>query len=281
MITCVLQGGLGNQLFQIFTTISYALKCGIPFFFMDKKQLGNGENGSTIRYTYFDSFLSNLKIFIKDIPNMSNPIYVKEKGFNYDINLLGNFLETDVILYGYFQSPKYFDKYKESIFKLIKLDSNKIIVKAKCKTDIENVVSMHFRMGDYKNYPDVHPILPASYYRNALKSLLDENIGLKKVLYFCEDIDLEDVMKIINDLQQEFKYISFERADSNLSDWEQMLLMSLCTHNIIANSTFSWWSAYLNKNVSKIVYYPELWFGSNMKHDTSDLFPEEWVKISI
>jgi hypothetical protein len=59
-----------------------------------------------------------------------------------------------------------------------------------------------------------------------------------------------------------------------------MLLMSVCDHNIIANSTFSWWGAYLNQNPSKIVCYPGTWFGPALKHDTRDLFPTDWVKMN-
>jgi hypothetical protein len=71
------------------------------------------------------------------------------------------------------------------------------------------------------------------------------------------------------------------RADSKLSDWEQLLLMSLCEHNIIANSTFSWWSGYFNTNQNKIICYPSQWFGPNIVHCTSDLFPKNWFKIII
>jgi hypothetical protein len=65
----------------------------------------------------------------------------------------------------------------------------------------------------------------------------------------------------------------------DLEDWEQLLMMSSCGHNIIANSTFSWWGAYLNSNPDKIVCYPETWFGPKAQHDTLDLFPEDWIKV--
>jgi hypothetical protein len=75
--------------------------------------------------------------------------------------------------------------------------------------------------------------------------------------------------------------MKFIRVNPHLDDWEQMLLMSLCEHNIIANSTFSWWGAYLNSNVEKIVCYPDQWFSPKANKDTSDLFLEDWVKIPL
>ena len=76
-----------------------------------------------------------------------------------------------------------------------------------------------------------------------------------------------------------FPSLKFNRANPILEDWEQMLFMSLCSHNVIANSTFSWWGAYLNNNLEKLVCYPEEWFGPKAENDTSDLFPNDWNKI--
>jgi hypothetical protein len=283
MLTCKLQGGLGNQLFQIFTTMSYALKYNKPFFFLYNHQLGNGENGSTIRYTYWESFLSNLKPFLKNIDQIPQLMFVKEKCFIYED--ISEYFSTNsgIMLVGYFQSPLYFEKYKNMICKLIKLDQKKIVVKNKVKIDVDNVttISLHFRLGDYKNLSDFHPILSEKYYSNSISIILDKLSSNKQteIIYFCEDQDVEDVDKTIKNLKQLFPSLKFNRANPILEDWEQMLLMSLCNHNIIANSTFSWWAAYLNNNLEKIVCYPEDWFGPKAEHDTSDLFPNDWFEI--
>ena len=73
----------------------------------------------------------------------------------------------------------------------------------------------------------------------------------------------------------------FIRASNDLSDWEQMILMSCCRDNIIANSSFSWWAAHFNTNPDKIVCYPAIWFGEVAGHDTRDLCPNEWHKIHV
>ena len=85
MNSCRLQGGLGNQLFQIFTTISYAIENSKPFFFLNNFQLGNGSNGSTIRYTYWNTFLSALYPFLRNINEIPQFTYITENDFKYQV----------------------------------------------------------------------------------------------------------------------------------------------------------------------------------------------------
>jgi hypothetical protein len=289
MISCKLAGGLGNQLFQIFTTIAYALKYSKPFFFLNNHQLGDGSNGVIIRYTYWETFLSSLKPFLRGIESIPQLMFIKEKSFNY--NELPENLEKNygTLLVGYFQSPIYFKKYKEQICKLIKLDLKKIIVKQRSNIDFDNnsLISLHFRFGDYKKYSNIYQILKEQYYSNAITHILSE-INYDKgvntiltILYFCENEDLKEAEDIIKKLQLQYPFINFERANPVLEDWEQMILMSLCNHNIIANSTFSWWGAFLNDNPGQIVCYPEHWFMPQAKKNTSDLFPEDWRCIAL
>ena len=87
-------------------------------------------------------------------------------------------------------------------------------------------------------------------------------------------------IQIIDMLKKTITSCAFIKVIDEVEDWQQLLLMSACSHNIIANSSFSWWGAYLNTNPTKIVCYPEIWFGSKATHDTKDLFPESWTKIS-
>lgn len=291
MLTCNLQGGLGNQLFQIFTTIALGLKTNQSFFFLNRYQLTNIQdvnNGATIRYTYWDTFLNALKPFVKDqnkLPNLD--LWLKEQGFNYDPSILLNLLNNQQkvkMLVGYFQSYKYFDIYRSAIFKLIKLESKQLVLREiyRQSIDFDTVISIHFRLGDYKKLQDYHPILTDEYYINALKTVLQNrttNKSIGTVLYFCEDEDFQEVKEKIARIQVIFPDLIFSRADSTLYDWEQLVLMSLCSNNIIANSTFSWWAAYFNTNPLKTVCYPSTWFGPKAGHDISDMFPGDWTQI--
>lgn len=292
MLTCNLQGGLGNQLFQIFTTIALSLKTNQSFFFINKHKLTSdaaAANGTTIRYSYWDTFLSNLKPFIKDqdkLPKLE--LYFKEQSFSYDPSILINLLNNQHIvkmLVGYFQSSKYFDVYKDKIFQLLKIANKQLVMKVlyETKIDFDNTISMHFRLGDYKKYPEIYPILTTEYYTNSINYILSQttnkNKGKKSILYFCEDDDFNDVLQIIIQLQSIYTEFIFERADNTLADWQQMLLMSLCKDNIIANSTFSWWGAYFNTNPLKNVCYPATWFHPKAGNNTEDLCPNDWTAI--
>ena len=102
----------------------------------------------------------------------------------------------------------------------------------------------------------------------------------RHILYFCEKQDNEDVENTINKLKIKFPTCVFEKANDEIEDWKQMIIMSCCKDNIIANSTFSWWGAYFNDNTDKNICYPSQWFGYKNSHlVTADLFPETWNKI--
>ena len=285
MITCNLMGGLGNQLFQIFTTLSYAIKTGNVFIFSDDTILGVGDN---IRSTYWETFLLKLKPFTRNMfPKFK---VIKEKDFTYNDIELSEIKNQDVLLYGYFQSYKYFQNEFNTICKLINLaemKNNLFQNKSECMYTsgfLYNTISMHFRLGDYKKLQDYHPLMTYEYYEKALDYIIVKLTQSKKiinVLYFCEEEDIVDVLEMIDRMKEKFPTINFLRCSNDLEDWEQMLLMSVCKNNIIANSSFSWWGAYFNLSQDKIVCYPSKWFGPSLDHDTKDMCPDEWVKIEI
>ena len=297
-------GGLGNQLFQIFTTLSYALKYNQLFKFPNLEFLGG--NSSTIRKTYWNSFLDSLKFSLVSTIEY-DPLILREQGFHY--NELSPYLiheaqlsKKTLMLYGYFQSYKYFHDSYNQIISLIDLENKKQNLTQKLgltKQQLENTISIHFRIGDYKPLPDYHPLLPYKYYDLALNTIL-EKLGvsitndintntniIKKITcyYFYELQDYEDTLIIINQLLQKYPFIDFISVNTlptKLEDWEEMLFISLINHNIIANSTFSWWGAYFNNWSNKIVTYPSLWFGPALAHyNLNDLCPPNWIKIIV
>lgn len=287
VVSCYLMGGLGNQLFQIFATISYGIDSGRVILFPFTPVLTTG----THRPTYWNNFLKSFLLFTTNNPTnkftnealYSFPV-INEHGFTY--NKIPHAINNPVILlHGYFQSYKYFKHNQATLFSMLKLDQWHTDIRREYFSG-ENAagvnVSMHFRIGDYQDIQHVHPVLPYQYYMNAIREIRgrlgQSNI---RILYFCEAPDLHIIEPFITKLKSKFEDIKFVNVDSSITDWKQMLMMSCCDHNIIANSTFSWWGAYLNRNPTKIVCYPNKWFGPALANKpTDDLFPPEWRKIS-
>lgn len=282
MITCMLYGGLGNQMFQIFATMSYAINSKNKFMFNNIYMLGQGTD--TVRHTFWNSFFINLKPFLSN--EDTNSFHeIREQGFTYnefpDYETIGN----NCLLNGYFQSYKYFDKNYETISKIIdiKTKQDTVVKKSGLKNEyLKNCVSIHFRIGDYKNKQEYHPLTTYNYYKNSLHFIKNKSSQKYNIIYFCEDVDINDITETIVKLQKDFPEYNFIRGLNTLEDWEQLLLMSCCHHNVIANSTFSWWAAYFNNWSDKIICYPSVWFGINYNsYNTKDLCPQEWNKIQV
>jgi hypothetical protein len=278
-------GGLGNQIFQIFATISYAIKSRNQFKFLNLTTLGGGS--TTVRYTFWETFFSNMKPFL--ISELPQPIHViREKGFPYNELSVREMVNRNVMIYGYFQSYKYFQENYAIIYRILNIDKmkndllNNLKLSSSEYLDLENTVSIHFRIGDYKKIQDFHPLATYDYYERSLQyfKLIHPNKEFN-ILYFCEDCDIDDALSIINKLVDKFPMYNFKRGTNTLEDWQQMLLMSCCHHNIVANSSFSWWAAYFNANSDKIVCYPSVWFGKAANNDTRDLCPPNWVRVNV
>jgi hypothetical protein len=272
MLTCYLKGGLGNQLFEIITTISYAIKYNKNVYFINHKHSDGGRN------TYWDSIFDSLKLLLLDNYIQSSYI-INELEYSYNEIYINDKFEN-IIIDGYFQSYKYFDKYYDLIYNILNIENKKKKLSNQFN-NFNNTVSLHFRIGDYKNL-EYHPIMPFNYYINSLNYIKSINPNINyTIIYFNEEEDREIVNNNILKLKELFKNFNFIKCDNKYQDWEQLLLMSCCTHNIIANSSFSWWGAYFNNN-NKIVCYPSLWFGPGLDHNnTKDLCPPEWIKIDI
>ena len=173
MITCILTGGIGNQLFQIFNTMAVSIELKEKFMFP------NNLYGGTRSLTYWDTLLKELKssIMIQPLNSLKMPIY-KEAGFKYNkIQLSSNIVKKNggIVLYGYYQSYKYFENKYEKIAKYIKLDEQRKIVRETYFADNNiDTISLHFRKGDYKKLPDYHPITDTEYYIKSIVFILDK-----------------------------------------------------------------------------------------------------------
>jgi hypothetical protein len=290
MITIQLMGGLGNQLFQIFATIAYAFEHSHQFVFPYSDRLLVGR----IRQTYWHNFLSNLTIFTTKNPvckfsnnDLKSVPVISESGFHYS-KIHSVPANNSVSLNGYYQSYKYFETYQDKIYAMILLSNQQKAVRTKYAHYLDGAatISMHFRLGDYKEKQQYHPIMPAAYYESALVHILNTKYGLDapvRILYFCEAEDNTTVSGIMDYIRSRFsKYSKLEivKVEDGMEDWQQLLLMSCCNDNIIANSSFSWWGAYFNQNAGKCVCYPYIWFGPAMGSiHLDDLFPPSWKKI--
>ncbi len=268
-------GGLGNQLFMIFCTLSYAFDHMLEPVFYTGQDMG-------YRSTYWDSFLRNLQQYLKAISTTNNyddTVY-NESGFEYQLIPKGI-----TRLEGYFQSYKYFKHNYQKINDLIGIDKQILNIQQKYHyllRDDRKTIALHFRLNDYLNLQHYHCIQHPEYYIRALMNLINlTGTSEYNVLYFLQDGDEPIVSRFLQIIRESVpRSINFMAVPHNIPDWEQMLLMASCDHFIIANSSFSWFGAYFCKNPEKIVHYPGRWFGPGYpNHNIKDLCPTNWIKI--
>jgi hypothetical protein len=274
-------GGLGNQFFQIFTTIAYALRTGRKAIFSNvhipPKQ--------TIRSTYWDTIFNEVSTLGMLIPPEEiDAIETKYREHHHTYTPIPDIPDEErVMLCGYFQSPYFFQEEYNIIIVALGLPKKREEIRMRYSGYFQpnhTTISMHFRRGDYKNFVGIHPILPDCYYSKALRTMVegkDTQIDEIDVLYFCEEEDNIEIAKVVEGFGDEFPMIRFVKVEDTIVDWEQLLLMSCCNHHILANSTFRWWGAYLNEGVDKIVCYPDC--GVVVHFDTVDFYPKEWTLI--
>jgi len=267
MVTSYLQGGLGNQIFQIAAAYAHSNKnFDTAVFDLNNSYTPHqGNNISKYKNNIFSEF-----------NHMDNTYEICDKIFSQP-----NFSYCDIPyvnnqqLQGFYQSEKFFlNIKKELVNKLISgLKSEKekyeevinYTNKLEQHGNFKNIISIHIRRGDYIKFPHVHTLCSLEYYKNAL-SFMKEKIGDFTPIFISDDKQwCEDNFKgIVSPFKDEL---------------EDLILMSNCKHNIIANSSFSWWGAYLNQNPNKTVIGPKKWFGVGGPQDQEDIIPNDWIKI--
>lgn len=287
-------GGLGNVMFYYALANVYRQKGIKSFVFVSKTNLEHNNYNVKDIFPHI-SMWGNLNIVQKSyyslLQHVRNIRYKKYKfphkylffpfsGLYYDqepvkyIPSIFEHLNENQYLIGHFQSYKFFEEYREAILNELQFSTNKISEKTMLfasEMQRYNSVSVHVRRGDYLNgyyYETLGKICDIAYYQRAI-SAIKEKVVNPHFYIFSDDPDY--VTKNLN--IENATFVNFNRGNDS---WQDMYLMSQCKHNIIANSTFSWWGAWLNNNPQKIVIAPNRWF-TNMDND--EIVLPEWIRL--
>jgi len=262
IVTVSLMGGLGNQMFQIASTYSYGKKWKFDAKFDLKNCYTPLQGNPSTKYS--DNFFKNLQKFEDNEQVFGKTYRYNENNEKYkEIP----FFDGNVILQGYFQNQKYFLGFDEDIKNLFSFseESNlKVFDFLSTLPEDKNITSIHIRRGDYLKFPLVHPICGLDYYNQSIKFF--ENsifVVVSDDIYWCkENLKADNIF-----------YSPFTNEIDDLN------LLKNCNNNIIANSTFSWWGAFLNKNENKKVISPKIWFGKDGPVYGEDIVIDKWIKI--
>lgn len=258
--TAYLMGGLGNQMFQISHAIAQGLKNNKPSVFL--------LNAYTPMQAHQPKkYVNNIFKKIKFTNTISNTKRIFENCFNFsniDIDWT-----SSIEFYGYFQSNKNFlgyDNYIKELFQPTEEFINFIKLKYP-EINNERTVSLHIRRGDYLTISHAHPVIDKSYIDEAI----NQNGNYDNLFIFSDDIEW---------VRENLSY-SNQIIVSEMEDYEELWMMSLCKNNIMSNSSFSWWGSFLNKNEDKKVFVPDVWFGPSINHNTEDIYLKSWNKINV
>ena len=260
-------GRLCNQMFQYAALKGIARKTGVDCCIPHYTQAVDDGIGNMLRTELFDSFDLDVKV---ELLNNGHAPVVNERHFHFDEELF-KMCPDHVDLRGYFQTEKYFKHIEKEIrsdftFKDEILNPCKEMIES-----VENPIALHVRRGDYIKNAENHFNLPIEYYDAALSKFDDD----RNVIVFSDDpLWCHDEGIFVDD-----RFIISENEDNRVD----LCLMSLCDDFIIANSSYSWWGAWLSINKDKTVIAPSQWFGKTgytKDHDTKDLIPNDWTIIN-
>jgi len=286
MVIVKIIGGLGNQMFQYayakaLQQRGYEVKIDISAFEtyklhggyqLDKYKIDlavstKEENDKLYKNTLFFKVLKKLGLdFSKR---------VKEKSLLFDKDFLN--VEDNSYLDGYFQCEKYFKDIIEIILKQFTINQEISDYTKEIENKIlnsQNSCSIHIRRGDFVNSTNIniHGVCDIEYYKKAMK-YLENKVGDMSYFIFSDDIEWAKE----NLATQNALYID---SKEKRIPHEDIYLMSLCSHNIIANSSFSWWGAWLNQNENKMVIAPKRWFADDkLESQSKDIVCESWVRV--
>lgn len=290
MIITELTGGFGNQLFQYAAGLSLSMHHKVPLKvnplafnkpdpttgsvrFFDLQNLSDPPEVANLgEIDSFCKLSAAKKLAEKIMPFHKRSVY-KEKGAGFDSDFFN--AAREVYIKGNRQSEKYFKPYEEEVRQKLRL-SNKVIANVEHYGNNfrrQDTVALHIRRGDYLTQVALEwlGLLPLEYYQRALTTLC-EKVDLKQAVVFSDDIEWVKQHLL---LEIETIYASGSISHSSMEDF---YLMSCCRHQVIANSTFSWWAAYLNEYPEKRIVAPNKWYNKTDIND-KDLVPSEWIRL--
>ncbi len=289
MIIINILGGLGNQMFQyafgyalakknekvlkldINSFETYSLRVYELDLFNIDTPLASKDEVESLKFMHENVFEKLLRRIRKKPKKTS--IY-REAHFHFDNEAYS--IKGNKYMDGYWQSEKYFKKHRKGLLKLFSLKKELSSQSQRYNHNIlvEESVSLHIRRGDYvlnEHINTVHGTCDLEYYQRAV-DLIQGRINDTHFYIFSDDLEwAKNNLDFIDNM-------TFVELADNIPDHEEMYLMSQCKHNIIANSSFSWWGAWLNQNSNKMVITPKQWF-NDASIDTSDLIPKDWIRL--
>ena len=260
-------GRLCNQMFQYAALRGLSSKNGVEICIPYYQNAVDDGIGNMLRTELFDSF--NLKVKTGLLNNGHAPV-VQERFFHFDQELFDH-CPDHVSLQGYFQTEKYFKHIEHQVRAEYTFVDDILEPCKEMISGIDNPIALHIRRGDYVINSENHFNLPLEYYEAALKHFNDD----RNVIVFSDDSKWCHEQPLFSD----DRFIISDNDDNRVD----LCLMSLCKDFIIANSTYSWWGAWLSSNKSKKVIAPVQWFGKTgytKDHNTKDLIPDTWTRIS-
>jgi len=278
-------GGLGNQLFQYAAGRTLALRYNVPL-----KMDISGFDSYDLRKFELPGFHASFSIAteteikkLKPANNFSKAVsylkpkryrtYHREHFFHYDPSFM--YAGPDTYLKGNFQSELYFREISAVLKEELRIRESLITACIDYGNVLagENSIAVHIRRGDYtkKTFLEYHGLCPKEYYQEAMH-LIQSKVQDPVFYFFSDDIPwTKDNLDIPG-----ARYVS---GNTTSTHFEDLYLMSRCRHAIIANSSFSWWGAWLNPNPGKIIIGPKNWFGPRGPKDTRDILPADWISL--
>ncbi len=278
-----LMGGLGNQMFQYAAGRALSTRTGLPLL-LDSSPLlqPSHRQYELVAFHIHAEVLPPLqpatttwlhKLGVRPKPKIDAFPTLKEAHFHFDPRF--DAITGPCVLDGYWQSQRYFS----DIASTIRNDFRPRFIDAQTQSlagemDAPGTVSLHVRRGDYVTNPQAgqyHGLCSMNYYQHAMQ-LIQQKIPKAEFLIFTDDPDW-----VLQAFTREHPWrVVMDWAGKPA--WVDMWLMSRCRHHIIANSSYSWWGAWLNPSPEKVVVAPTRWF-NDAPHDTTDLLPESWIRV--